>query len=608
MDAILLSAILAEAQGALEGARVQRVQSDGPEGVVLALQGRTGPLHLSMGWEAWGPRWYLGRAPAPAGGDTMFAAALAANLRGGRVSGVVRPGMERAVCLEVAWRRGQTARRLALWAFLWPAGRNVVLVDAEAGRVIAAARPGPWGPGMRFAVPTGRGDASLWAARVEGVEAERSRLPTEEPGPRLEAAVTRAFPTLGPLLAREIAFRAARGGGAEGRGGVSAAFGDVLEAVHAGCYAPRIILGADGNPQAAMAVRLAHLPEERQRSFPTANAAAEAFYAARRIAAEADETRAWARRLLRQARDRVTRRMDKLAVELALHRQATAQRQMGEILVAHQRAVPRGAAEAVLPDPYGPPGATRTIPLDPALSAAGNAERYFRRARRGARGEALTAERLAASRRELDRIGDLEKVLEDAASPEALDALAAAVRRLGRVPGPRFRVPGPQVEVKPRPSGRSSARGGRPAAEGRGRDRGDAVARLARRFLSSDGFPILVGRNNAANDELTLHVARPDDLWLHVEGHGGSHVVIRRGDRPEVPRQTLLEAAQLAAYYSQARGQRKVPVHYTLRKYVRKPKGAKPGLVTITQEKAILATPDPALVRRLAAAAGEGET
>jgi len=112
-----------------------------------------------------------------------------------------------------------------------------------------------------------------------------------------------------------------------------------------------------------------------------------------------------------------------------------------------------------------------------------------------------------------------------------------------------------------------------------------------------------VGRNNAANDELTLHIARPDDLWLHVEGYGGSHVVIRRGGRAEVPRRTLLEAAKLAVYYSQARGQRKVPVHYTLRKHVRKPKGAKPGLVTITHEQTIFATSDADLVRRLGAAA-----
>jgi predicted ribosome quality control (RQC) complex YloA/Tae2 family protein len=128
---------------------------------------------------------------------------------------------------------------------------------------------------------------------------------------------------------------------------------------------------------------------------------------------------------------------------------------------------------------------------------------------------------------------------------------------------------------------------------------------VARHFVSGDGLAILVGRNNAANDELTLRIARPEDLWLHVEGYGGSHVVVRRGGRAEVPRQTLVDAAQLAAYYSQARGQRKVPVHYTLRKHVRKPKGAKPGLVTITQEKTILATADPEVVRRLAARAHE---
>ncbi len=618
MDAVFLSAVLGEAREALEGARVVRIAADGPEGLALEAQGPRGRACLCIGWEAWGPRWYLCAEPPGVRGESRCAAAVARALRGGRITALVRPGMDRTVGIEVACRRGRNVRRWALWAFLWPGRRNVVLVDADAATVIAAARPGAWRPGASFAPPSpgesvvGLDSREVFEGRVHGLLSE---------GCGAEEALARAFPGLGSILAREVAFRAAGRPpslappppaapgpppGADLRG-LWAALGAVARAAREGPFAPRIILGPDGSPQGLAAVALAHLPEDRQRPFPTAGAAADAFCSARREAAEQHEARARAGRTLRQARDRVVRRIQKLEAELAAHRQATAHRQMGEILVAHQRAVPRGAAEARLPDPYGPPGATRAIPLDPSLSVAANVERYFKLARRGVRGEGLAAQRLAEARRELDRITDLEKALADATTPDAFRDLCAAVERLAR---------GPQVPsaLPPPPSAGTGVRrtadgsrpptpGPRPPRVGGAAGRRGAEARAARRFVSTDGLTILVGRNNAGNDELTLHIARPDDLWLHVEGYGGSHVVIRREGRADVPRQTLVEAAQLAAYYSQARGQRKVPVHYTLRKHVRKPKGAKPGLVTITQEKTVFATADANLVRRLAAAA-----
>jgi predicted ribosome quality control (RQC) complex YloA/Tae2 family protein len=124
---------------------------------------------------------------------------------------------------------------------------------------------------------------------------------------------------------------------------------------------------------------------------------------------------------------------------------------------------------------------------------------------------------------------------------------------------------------------------------------------VPRRFVSSDGLPILVGRDNEGNDYLTVHLARSEDLWLHVQGFSGSHVVVRPRTRTSgFPRRTLVEAAQLAAYYSQARDHGKVVVDYTLRKYVRKPRKSKPGLVTITQEKSIVVPPDKSLIAKLA--------
>ena len=120
-----------------------------------------------------------------------------------------------------------------------------------------------------------------------------------------------------------------------------------------------------------------------------------------------------------------------------------------------------------------------------------------------------------------------------------------------------------------------------------------------RRFVSSDGYAMLVGRDDDENDELTIRMARGNDVFLHASGYAGSHVIIRRSDEREIPTRTLVEAAQLAAHYSKAKTLGRVEVSWTPRKFVSKPRGAKPGLVMLSRHKTIVVRPDAALVRDL---------
>src|SRR6185369_1266423 len=113
----------------------------------------------------------------------------------------------------------------------------------------------------------------------------------------------------------------------------------------------------------------------------------------------------------------------------------------------------------------------------------------------------------------------------------------------------------------------------------------------ARRFVSSDGFEILVGRSSAANDALTFKIARPSDLWLHAADYPGSHVVVRNPGRGDVPHRTIVEAAQLAAFYSDARGEALADVRYTPRRFVTKPRGGALGLARIAKFKTVAVRP-----------------
>jgi len=121
--------------------------------------------------------------------------------------------------------------------------------------------------------------------------------------------------------------------------------------------------------------------------------------------------------------------------------------------------------------------------------------------------------------------------------------------------------------------------------------RGKGVYAFGRRFKSSDGYEIVVGRNDRDNDALTFRVAKPHDIWLHAADYPGSHAIIRNPTREAPPHRTITEAAELAAFYSQAKREGKAAVHYAQKKFVSKPPRSKPGLVRLSSFKTILVEP-----------------
>ncbi len=241
-------------------------------------------------------------------------------------------------------------------------------------------------------------------------------------------------------------------------------------------------------------------------------------------------------RAAKQAR-RLAELERRLGADLAREVEAPLLRRRAEALLAGAALVPPGSREAVVEDPYEP-GSRLRIDLDPALPVAANADRLFERARRLERSRKHVLGRLAATRdarREAE--ADLRRALE--------------ARNLE------------DLEAPPEP----------PAAS--------AAAGLAgpRRFLTSRGLELLVGRSARENHQLTFSVARPEDLWLHARDVPGSHVILR--DREgRAGAEDLREAAEVAAFHSEARAQAAVDVHVTRRKHVRPAKGA-PGRVHI---------------------------
>lgn len=288
---------------------------------------------------------------------------------------------------------------------------------------------------------------------------------------------------------------------------------------------------------------------------------------------------------LDRAERTLARRVEALEGDWSRLRERALDRRRAEILLAHLHEVRRGASRVGLPDPYADsPGSRIEIALDPSLSPHENAARLFRAAKRGERGAEQIEARLRAAREGLATIAALRRVLLDRPPKEALDALETFHRESG-ISG--FSARGDQREIR---LGRRTAmapRAGRP-----GRPSGAHRSIGPRTFTTSDGWEVWVGRNNTQNDQITHRLSNPHDYWLHVVGVPGSHVILRRPSRNAIPKpRTLEEAASIAAWFSKARKLTRVPVIYTERKFVTRPRRGKPGQALCSRERELLVRP-----------------
>jgi len=240
---------------------------------------------------------------------------------------------------------------------------------------------------------------------------------------------------------------------------------------------------------------------------------------------------------------------------------AEAFRQKGELLTTFMAQVPRGAQSVTL-DNYYEENRPLSIDLDPALTPNQNAQKYFQRYQKLKNAVKLIHQQIAETKEEITYLESVQAQLE-IASPVDLTTIREELVAQGYV-------------------------------KNRSKQRKKAAPSQPERYLSTDGTEILVGKNNLQNDQLTLKTARKTDYWLHTKDIPGSHVIIR-SDKPT--EDTLLEAAELAAYFSKYRQSAQVPVDYVQVKHIRKPNGAKPGFVIYENQKTLYVTPSEAILQ-----------
>jgi predicted ribosome quality control (RQC) complex YloA/Tae2 family protein len=480
-------------------------------------------------------------------------------LRGARVTAVEQIGLERVIRIGVGAEAGRGRR---LYFELTPPLPNLFLTDAD-DRVEAVllragtkTRKRTVEQGAAYAPPEASAKLDPLAVTPDDLAA----LPWQ----RDHDALSKAIQGISPFTSREIISRASADGLAQ-------AFREFLADYQAGRPYPCIFRVSPVLAKRPPLVGIAWYRPRMEgvsdiRPMPSVSTAATAAFHAFLRTSALDRRRSAVLNAI--ARD--TTRWETTArgaAEAATRKPVAAElRRFAELILANPAAVKRGATEVRVRDIYSEAEREVVVPLQARLTPHANADAYYKKARKIERSAAMAAESATKARR---RLRDLEVLRKEAESAEVTYArLKQMEEEIAR-------------RVVPRKDREEEAD-----------DRATTIGIKPRRYLVSGGWAVLVGRSAAENDLLTHKYARPSDLWFHARQAQGSHVVLRRDKRKtEPPREAIIEAARLAAYYSKAKNSKHVPVSYTEKRYVKKVRGGAPGLAAMLREKVVFVTP-----------------
>ncbi|HWS42427.1 MAG TPA: NFACT RNA binding domain-containing protein [Pseudoflavonifractor sp.] len=368
-------------------------------------------------------------------------------------------------------------------------------------------------------------------------------------------------PGVPPLIGRELEF--------QGRAADLEAVYALEREIRAGGGRPFLLLRGGKSADFSFMPILQYGPDTELREYDTFSHLLDDFYATREDARRMGQKEQELLKLVTRARERTARRIAQQELELAATADRERKRELGDILTSNLHVMERGMGSIRLMDFYDAEGGQGDIKLDPLLTPQQNAARYYKEYNKAKTAQRVLTEQIEKGGREL---GYLDSVLENI-------TLAEGERDLQEIRQELI-----ETGYLRRP------------AKAKGREK--TVAGKPMEFRSSAGLRISVGKNNSQNDLLTTKLAGRGDIWLHTQRIHGSHVILwTGGEGPDV--QSLTEAASLAAYFSQGREGRRVPVDYTPVRFVKKPAGTRPGMVVYTTYQTAVVDPDESLARRL---------
>ena len=559
-DSLALRIVTQELRDALIGGTIRHIEQANAQTLSFKI-GRVPETHwLTLSAHSVHARAHLIQKPPPGQKQSYLADFLTTHLRRGTITDIEQLGWDRILKITVQPVSDEPIQPSpkAVIAEMMGKHSNIILIDATDDRILESlkridetmSRHREILPGETYTLPPQQ-------AKVDPLTLDAAAF-TELFDGQTDVSWRQLFNKIdgfSPTLAKEVVARAAE---IE----LWDAYQQVITSFDLKHASPQLLMDRD-EPIAASSLSLQQFPNAASQAFNTMNDALAAYYDAITRKESIVSERGTLTQALTKQKNLLQRKTKALQTDLERAEKSEEYRIQGELILANLHAITRGQEQVELQNYYSPELEKLSIPLNPEQSPSENAQTYFKKYTKAKRGRSRIQQLISDLDADQETLELYVSKLASADTLAALQKLRAEFIENGYLKAPQ-----------------------------RGKQKQEVSEGPFRRYTSTNGFQMYVGKNSQSNDLLLRQIAKPSDMWLHAKQIHGSHVIIRNPEnRPDIPMPTLLQAAQLAAYYSKAHHASNVPVDYTWARYVVKRKGNVAGYVHYTREKTLYVEP-----------------
>lgn len=564
-DGLFTRAITEELSSLLKGGRISKIHQPYKNEIILVIRakGKNHKLLLSV-HPSYARAHLTHESYENPSEPPMFCMLLRKHLEGHILEDIRQIGLDRIIIFEIKGRNeiGDISYKQLIVEIM---GRhsNIIVVDKSRNMILDSIKHISYAvnshrailPGQEYVAPPVQNKHNP----LEATEEDVLRSIDFNAG-KIDKQLVEQFAGLSPLLAKEIVHRA----GLANRVTIPREFVAMMEKIKNKDYSPAIT--TKDNKESFYLFGLEHL-HGSSKPFPSCSELLERYYFGKADRDRVKQQASDLERFIMNEKEKNVKKIKKLQATLRDAKNAETYQLYGELLTANIYAVSKGMKEIEVINYYDEDGGTVVIPLNPQKTAAENAQKFFTKYQKAKTAQVMASEQLEKAEEEVAYFDTLIQQVETASTKD----IAGIREEL---------IEGGYLRDRQK-KGNKKAKNDNPILD---------------KYVASDGTEILVGKNNKQNDYLTNKLAGKDEIWLHTKDIPGSHVVIRSHEPTE---ETILEAAQLAAYFSKARNSSSVPVDYTKIRHVKKPSGAKPGYVIYDNQQTVYVTPNEDTVMKL---------
>ncbi|SCY85582.1 Rqc2 family fibronectin-binding protein [Alkaliphilus peptidifermentans] len=564
LDGLVVASMTHELKEMLTGGRIEKVYQPENDELIILIRNNGKNLRLLLSGNSNYPRVHLTSLnKINPESPPNFCMLLRKHLNNGRIVDILQPDMERMIIFKVeAYDELNILKSKQLIIEMMGKHSNIIIVDEESKRIIDSVKRVSMDvsrhrqvlPGLTYQMPPSQ--AKVNPLTLDSFDIFSTSI-TKDSKITVQKGLYTSFTGISPLIAREVCFRS----NIEEDTPVFAlkpvdltnlynSFKEIMNAIKNNNFSYNIYFDEENDKYIDFScIALTHLSVYSCQSYESVSNMLESFYRIRDSKDRIKQRSQDLRKNLQIKLDRLNQKMSNLNKDIIKAEKADEYKLKGELITSNLHLV-KGREDSISVVNYYDPNLPEIIiPLDKKLSASQNAQKYYKQYNKYKTALTEVARQMKITKEEISYLEEIFLSIEHATELSDLEEIQNELVETGYF-----------------------------KSKGKTKKKKEQKKSSYLKFLSSDGFEIYVGKNNLQNEEITFKIATKNDLWLHVKTIAGSHTILKVKDEGYTDA-ALLEAATLAAYYSKGRNTTKVPVDYTIRKNVRKPSGAKPGMV-----------------------------